>query len=239
MSRPDIRKSNPFGRPTLSELADDLTLTGGQIVPVQPRMRVTRTGLEGEAATLDEWEAFGATLRDVEGGIQWAIGDWLNQGHRRWGEKYAGVVEQLGFEPDTLKDYAYVSNNVEMSVRTDKLTWSHHKLVASLAADDQREWLDLAEREGWPVARLRREIADEHAPRQIEAAPPPTFVTQHAADTFKHLSKLTPEKIGAMDADQLREARQQHGTLTNSMARLMQAIQQREQALRLEELRRK
>ena len=43
-----------------------------------------------------------------------------------------------------LRDYTYVSRRVHMSRRTDKLSWTHHRLVAKLPPDKQRHWLELA-----------------------------------------------------------------------------------------------
>lgn len=157
MAKMDIKRSDPFQRPTLTGLTED-------ILPDRvhrSNLRVTRVGLEGEAYSLEEWAAFGQTLREIEGGLQWAIGDWINQGQHRWGSKYAGVVEQLGFDETTLRTYVYVATNVQMSLRNDNLSWSHHKAIAHLYVEDQDYWLGLAAQHRWSVVELRRRIAGQ------------------------------------------------------------------------------
>src|SRR4029077_20529080 len=41
----------------------------------------------------------------------------------------------------TLTNMAWVASRFGLSLRNDKLTWSHHVLLAPLEPDAQREWL--------------------------------------------------------------------------------------------------
>lgn len=61
-----------------------------------------------------------------------------------------------GYERGTLRDYAWVAR--KSSIRIDDLSFAHHRLVAPLPPDDQREWLTLALQNEWTVAELRREL---------------------------------------------------------------------------------
>lgn len=153
-----------------STLAQIEMVSGRTIAPagvqIAPGIRVTRLGLHGAINNERQWEVVGRTLRGVESGLQWAIGDWLNiaEDHaHEWGTRYQLAAEMIGFDPATLRQYAYVARQVNLSVRTDKLTFTHHQLVAALEPDQQAAWLDMAEGEGWSVARMRAEMS----PKQI------------------------------------------------------------------------
>jgi hypothetical protein len=45
-----------------------------------------------------------------------------------------------------------------LSCRHDKLGFEHHKIVAKLSAEDQREWLNTAEKHGLSKRRLRKSV---------------------------------------------------------------------------------
>lgn len=108
--------------------------------------------------TFEDWEAAGARLGEIGRACQWWIGDWLNFGERAYGEKYAQAMEMTGLDYATLADYAYVANNVEPSVRTEGLSWSHHKAVAKLEPGLQELRLEEAATEEWSVAEFRKQL---------------------------------------------------------------------------------
>ena len=64
---------------------------------------------------------------------QWAIGDWLVDGKRHYGDglynKAAGI---LGVDEKTLRNYKSQAGTYRLSRRRDKLSWRHHSEVASL-----------------------------------------------------------------------------------------------------------
>lgn len=164
--------ADPFGDLDQSDLppvalsAGDLAVYGERPLPVapEPRLKVTKVGLQGYASTFEEWEAFGRTLKEIEAGLQWAVGDWLNQGETRWREKYLGVADALGFDYQTLRDYSYVARQVNLSIRIDKLSFAHHRLVASYDPPHQKLWLARAATgengKAWSLARMREMMAD-------------------------------------------------------------------------------
>lgn len=121
--------------------------------------RLTQTGLLVEdGIDGDSWQALGAILLRLEGAIQWLIGDWMAFGEREWGVTYAAAAQQFGYAVDTLHDYAYVCRSVHFSVRTEKLSFGHHKLVAALDEASQQVWLNAAAENGWSISRLRSEL---------------------------------------------------------------------------------
>ncbi|MGN6256088.1 MAG: LmbU family transcriptional regulator [Solirubrobacterales bacterium] len=105
-----------------------------------------------------EWVLAGKRLGAMTRCSQWWLGDWLRYGTVRWGEKYREAARITGYDVKTLRNIAYVSGQVDVSRRRDKLTWSHHAEVCSLEPEQQDRWLNFAEREGVSVADLRIEI---------------------------------------------------------------------------------
>lgn len=127
-------------------------------------------------STKTEWETYGEILRRVDEAKQWAIGDWLLDGKQHYGDGlYKRAAEVTGLSEGTLRDYAWIASGFEMSLRKDKLTYNHHKEVASLkliATDpkgklflseepDQEKIAELlgeAEKRGWSVVELREKV---------------------------------------------------------------------------------
>lgn len=109
-----------------------------------------------------DWEDLGYILNTFDERRQWWIGDWLAHGERAWGKTYAWAAEQFGYEVQSLRDIAYVCKSVKVSVRTDTLSFAHHKLVASSSPELQAEWLRYAATKKLNIAMLRqymRELA--------------------------------------------------------------------------------
>lgn len=135
--------------------------------------RMTEVGLDPENLSLDKanWDQLGQLLFRFDKSIQWLIGDWLTYGeNNKWGETEK-IAAQMGYEVKTLYDYKLVANNVHFSVRTENLTFGHHKLVASIKdPEEQQKWLHLAEygdfdeatqtSKSWSISRLREAMKD-------------------------------------------------------------------------------
>jgi hypothetical protein len=111
----------------------------------------------------ERWIAIGQTLRTIEHGIQFWLGDWYNYGEASYGDKAAQAVEigaEAGYEGSTVQTYAWVAGRIEPSRRLEKLAFSHHQSVASLEPDEQDELLRKADENDWAV-RDTREAAQE------------------------------------------------------------------------------
>lgn len=132
--------------------------------------RMTEIGLDPENMSLDEenWKQLGRVLFRFDKSIQWLIGDWLLYGeNNKWGET-AKIADQMGYEVKTLYDYKYVAQNVNFSVRTENLSFGHHKLVSKLDPEEQQYWLEKAAygdvneatqtAHSWSISRLRDEM---------------------------------------------------------------------------------
>lgn len=126
--------------------------------------KATPTGLTVSRGDVpyEVWQAYGEGLERVEGAIQWVIGDWLNYGETRYGETYTQALELWQEEKiQKLRNYKWVSANVELSLRKDNLSWYHHLEVAKLEPNEQRSWLARAEAKTWTVRDLRHAIRGE------------------------------------------------------------------------------
>jgi N6-adenosine-specific RNA methylase IME4 len=154
--------------------------------------RVTDTSLVvSPDATYDAWLHIGDTLARIGRAHQWWIGDWLRHGEHQWGTKYEDGMARTGLEYQTLRDHKWVAESVALSLRNDKLEWSHHKEVASLAPTAQEKWLGLAEEHRWSVRELRQQIRG----RQDEDPPPPPAGKYRCivADPPWYVEKITRE----------------------------------------------
>jgi hypothetical protein len=105
-----------------------------------------------------EWLAAGRRLGAIGRCSQWWIGDWIRYGTSRWGEKYAEAARVTGYDVASLRNMAWVASQFDLSLRSDKLTWSHHVLLAPLESEEQEYWLDRAQHERLSVADLRLEL---------------------------------------------------------------------------------
>lgn len=105
-----------------------------------------------------EWLATGRRLGAIGRCSQWWVGDWIRYGTARWGEKYAEAARVTGYDVASLRNMAWVASQFDLSLRSDKLTWSHHVLLAPLEPEEQRHWLDRAHEERLSVADLRLEL---------------------------------------------------------------------------------
>jgi len=105
-----------------------------------------------------EWMAAGRHLGAIGRCSQWWIGDWIRYGTSKWGEKYADAARVTGYDVASLRNMAWVASRFEPSLRSDKLTWSHHVLLAPLEPEEQRHWIERAAESRFSVADLRIEL---------------------------------------------------------------------------------
>jgi hypothetical protein len=124
------------------------------------KFTVSRSGIEfHEDLTFDEWNSIGVELVPMAKAIGFVVGDWLNYGEKRYGEKYVKAIRLTGLAIETLKVYSHVARNVEKLLRNNFLDFHHHKVVAKLKdTEEKRRWLDIAERDKMSVTRLRKSI---------------------------------------------------------------------------------
>lgn len=162
----------------------------------------------GEQADEAEWENLGAVLRRLEGAIQWLIGDWFVQAERKWGKTYEQVSQKTGYAEKTLREYAYVARNVDLSIRMDKLSFGHHQLVAGKSPDEQYKWLAWAESQKASISQLRKALKPPAPPDEWgDEEQQMNVLSQYVNQNRAKIAGLKPEKRReyAEDAEKLAE----------------------------------
>jgi N6-adenosine-specific RNA methylase IME4 len=137
----------------------------------------TRTGLTlPDDLDFDTWADLGQRIQMAADASMWWLGDWWAYGEHRYGERAAAVLDgDYAFQ--TFMDAGWVSKKIETSRRREVLSWSHHKEVAALDAEDQDDVLRAAIDNGWTVRETRKAARDVKARKSVAAALP--------ADTFR------------------------------------------------------
>ncbi len=92
----------------------------------------------------DEWEAVGKSLIQIQGSINWWLGDWLNEGERVFGETYAQAIEVTGWNVSRLQSAKWVSSRVPLENRFKELSWSHHHVASKYEPSEQHILLQSA-----------------------------------------------------------------------------------------------
>jgi len=153
--------------------------------------------------TRDEYEVLGFVLGGMHETLKWAIGDYLIEGERRYGEEAYQLQEALGISEESRRQYVRVAEAIPMPRRHSELTWSHHRAVAALDPTEQDEWLRRAENEGWSKAALDAHRNPENGKTQV-VVEEVIRAANEVVDTAHHdgLGYLVPD----LPVDHLREA---------------------------------
>jgi len=111
----------------------------------------------------DDWFDLGRLLEGLKDSVHWAIGDWLIYGMQQYNLTYKQAESLLKrhnilFGYQTLRNDKYLAGRIPISHRHEKLSWQHHKEVASLDHEHQRYWLSLAEEKRLSTKELRNAI---------------------------------------------------------------------------------
>lgn len=110
--------------------------------------------------SIQEHHAIGVTLLTTLRAVNWWIGDWILQSEQRWGEKYVQFVETVGFDYQTIANTAWVCRALPFSLRRETLSWSHHKEIAVLEREQQKQALE------WACQPHRHPLTDEPRDRR-------------------------------------------------------------------------
>lgn len=102
----------------------------------------------------DQWEILMNRLYTMNGAIQWMLGDALNYGSPRYGEKYSQALESTKLTYSALANFSWVARAVPPENRNPNLSWTHHRAVSKLDHEDQKRMLDEAYRKEWTVDTL-------------------------------------------------------------------------------------
>lgn len=130
-----------------------------------PHGRLTVVGWEAPKyeLTLEQWADTFRGVSSIQDGIKFARGDLIEYAEKRpWGEKYAQYLDERKDNYQALRDEAWVSRKVHLSLRNDKVSWTHHRHVAKLdKPEEQGYWLNRAMSASWGERELRQAIRQE------------------------------------------------------------------------------
>lgn len=156
-----------------------------QATEEQAYITETKTGLVfAEDTPIAVWARVTTRLIRQHKRIEWAIGDAINFGERKYRGTYDQWVNQTGLSENTLATIAWVSREIESSRRREDVGWSHHREVAALPPEDQEALLDLAADKGMTRHDLRQKVKEVKQERAVEAAlsqpaPSPLLIPQN------------------------------------------------------------
>lgn len=124
----------------------------------RPGITATRVGLDiSHNISFEDWVDFGRKIVNAGSSLNWIIGDWAAFGDIKFGalEKWC---DANGRDYSYVLNLSWVASNVKLSLRSENLTFSHHREVAALSEPEQKKWLAIADEERLSVVDLRRRI---------------------------------------------------------------------------------
>lgn len=122
-----------------------------------------------------DWYAVGQVLQYLALHIQFAVGDWIVYGNKKYGEMYAQAISATGKAYGTLANYAWVAGRIEPSRRRVNVRFGQHSEVAKYTPELQDHFLDMAEAHDMSVMEVRQMVAeynnrDNHKPTTVSTA---------------------------------------------------------------------
>jgi len=128
------------------------------------------------------WLELGKNLGSAGRSLGFLLGDWINYGEvkGKWGDTYAEAMEITGMDYSELTKFASVSRKVPFWLRSQNLSFEHHRKIAPLKTDEEKKkWLQVAEAErtkggGKPMSsrRLGKSILAGRVVKQEEMSVP-------------------------------------------------------------------
>lgn len=140
-------------------------------------------------ASFDEWEAEGKALGSRRKNTPWDEGDWLLKGERLFGEELAAQGwDALQLNYSALSQRIRVAREFPPRTRVKGASWSAHRVVLPLNADERRHWLRKMLDEGWTEKELRDELIAagllEAKPRKVKVITCKACGTTGGVDDF-------------------------------------------------------
>jgi N6-adenosine-specific RNA methylase IME4 len=120
--------------------------------------------------SIEDWRSAVQFIDRAASASMWWHGDMLNFGHATYGELASQEDGDGKYERASLMQAKWVAAQLPFSMRIEKLSFTHHALIASLPPAQQKKWLAKADRDGLSVADLRKELRNDRL--QIAAAQP-------------------------------------------------------------------
>jgi hypothetical protein len=134
----------------------ELDSTFQNFVDFKPTALVFRDDMPYES-----WERLLYSLKYINSGVQWWIGDALAYGEPRFGQKFSQAIEASDmYTENGLAALKWVSEQVEGVRRRKEVSWSAHREVAALEPVQQDEVLEKAAADGLTVTEVRQAVRD-------------------------------------------------------------------------------
>ncbi len=134
---------------------------------------ITLTGLRvPNTITLEDMTTLGRGVGTMHKVAQWAAGDFLVASETLFPEEWSQLTETLALSERAREDYQRVAKSVPYDQRRPELSYSHHRVVASMKDERKRgELLDQAVAEGW----TSRDLEEHRKGDPIGELPPPSL----------------------------------------------------------------
>ncbi len=140
---------------------------------------------------IGDWINEGMALAEKHqtGTLQWDFGDWFNRcpvpddlDMEGVPKPYDLAESMLGILRSTLYDWASTAKRIPVSVRTEKLRWSHHRAIANGLpdADDatKKRWVDIAVAEKLSTNELKDRLRASRDPDRPKPNPTKSLVVK-------------------------------------------------------------
>lgn len=140
-------------------MTDDVVRSDQMALNVIVRGGFTYTALGliqvSEDVSFADWQAEVYHVDDARRAMKFWLGDLLNYGEGRYGAMAEQVADARRFVYEDLDTLKWVCHHVPVSLRSEKLSFSHHRAVAKLEPDDIAHLLRQAEEQELSVHDLK------------------------------------------------------------------------------------
>jgi hypothetical protein len=190
-----------FDEPTNFEIDDSFDLT-------EEERDQLREATPAPDWNLDVWEAEVKSIAKVYSEHRWELGALLDKGFTSLGayvpndpsgkDFYSYVSRLTGLEPSHLKDMRSTWkrwDEIAPSVRTDKLSWSHHRILVNELAkpteENLKEWVGKCVENDWSCGDLLKALHDKGAGKPKDTHTFRCTVPKRTWAVLKNLGKNT------------------------------------------------